>query len=254
MDGGAPTLRSATAALRAKNIVSSGAGGGQVGKKLTIAKKGKRSPPKGPPKGPPGGPPPGPPGGPPKGPPGGPPKGPPGGPPEETPGNKPPGDYVSPINKKPINAIKITSKTYYIDDPNAKGFKIGDHHFTVSSDSYPTTSMDEVNYLIGELIDYAEFYGNHKNKYTDEDGNEKINNRSFFQNETKDWYILPVKYNIEPKGMRRTRKLAGTHRILGRVEPMPHKLDSDEKHIIGMVVKGGSRKNHQGSRKTQKKR
>jgi len=30
------------------------------------------------------------------------------------------------IKKKPVNAIKITSKTYYIDRPNSKGFKIGD--------------------------------------------------------------------------------------------------------------------------------
>lgn len=108
------------------------------------------------------------------------------------------------INKKPINSIRITSKTYYIDRPNSKGFKIGDQRVIIDSDDYPMSSLDEVNYFIRELVDYSNFAGNYKNKYQAEDANEKINNESFFKHDRKDWYIIPVKYkekaNKEGKG------------------------------------------------------
>jgi hypothetical protein len=108
------------------------------------------------------------------------------------------------IKKKPINSIRITSKTYYIDRPNSKGFKIGDQRVIVDSDDYPMSSLDEVNYFIRELVDYSNFAGNYKNKYQAEDANEKINNDSFFKHDRKDWYIIPVKYkekeNKEGKG------------------------------------------------------
>ena len=99
------------------------------------------------------------------------------------------------IKKKPVNAIRITSKTYYIDRPNSKGFKIGDQRVIIDSDDYPMSSLDEVNYFIGELVNYSEFAGNYKNKYEAEDANEQINNNSFFKHDRKDWYIIPVKYN-----------------------------------------------------------
>jgi len=99
------------------------------------------------------------------------------------------------VKKKPINSIKITSKTYYIDEPNSKGFKIGDQRVIVSSDDYPISSLDEVNYLISELVKYSDFAGNYKNKYQKDDANTKINNNSFFKHDQKDWYIIPVKYN-----------------------------------------------------------
>ena len=98
------------------------------------------------------------------------------------------------IKKHPVNSIRITSKTYYTDKPNSKGFKIGDQRFFIASDNYPTSSTDEVNYLIGELVRYSEFMGNRKNKYQIEDANEKTNIHNFFEADRKDWYIIPVKY------------------------------------------------------------
>ena len=98
------------------------------------------------------------------------------------------------IKKHPANSIRITSKTYYTDKPNSKGFKIGDQRFIIASDDYPMSGLDEANYLIGELVRYAEFSGNHKNKQQIDDANEKTNIHNFFEADRKDWYIIPVKY------------------------------------------------------------
>jgi len=67
------------------------------------------------------------------------------------------------------------------------------------------SSLDEVNYMIGELVSYSNFAGNYKNKYQAEDddgkeGDARTNNNSFFKHDTKEWYIIPVKYSEVSKG------------------------------------------------------
>jgi hypothetical protein len=101
------------------------------------------------------------------------------------------------IKKPPRNTIKITSRTYYVDKPNSRGFKINDQRFFISSDEYPFSDFDNVDYLLGEVVNYSEFAGNYKNINQNEDA--KLNTNSFFESDSKDWYIIPVKFNEKPQ-------------------------------------------------------
>lgn len=94
--------------------------------------------------------------------------------------------------KRPKNTIKITSKVYPIDTPNSKNIKIGQYNIHITSDDFPTSSVDEANYLVSELVNYSNFMGNYKDEYTKEHLNKT--NKNFFKADTQDWYMVPITY------------------------------------------------------------
>ena len=105
--------------------------------------------------------------------------------PDKTPTKKEP-------KKRPKNTIKITSKVYPIDSPNSTNINIGQYNIHITSDDFPTSGIDEANYLVSELVNYSNFMGNYKDEYTKEHLNKT--NKNFFKADTQDWYMVPITY------------------------------------------------------------
>lgn len=125
---------------------------------------------------------------------------------------KPDDNKSKTIKKRPKNSIKISSKVYSTNTPNSKGIKIGKYQIIIHSDDFPVSSMDETDYLLGEVIDYSNFMGNYKNQYRNE--NLEKNNKNFFKAETQDWYMIPITYKKSE-----TSSLSGDKKLTNKISP-----------------------------------
>lgn len=84
--------------------------------------------------------------------------------------------------------VRVVSRVLPTPFVNSKGFRIGDYHVLVNKDSLPFNGIDQANYYLYNLFDYASYQGMPK-------GEEERDVKSFFPHKQSEVKVFtPIRY------------------------------------------------------------